>query len=103
MPADREPKSVLALKATQRVIQRNVNEIYKICSALYEEIHTIKHFIGYKPPSIESGVNQLRNQPLQQQQQQQQQQQNLMNNLDNLNDFAQSVQTGHRKLKIIDN
>ena len=88
---DREPKSISALKATQRVIQQNINRIYRICDALYEEIHTIKHFVGYKPPPLEGG------------RQQQSSRQNPMESLETMPGFGDDSAPTHRKLKIIDN
>lgn len=91
--SDRDTKSVLELKRTQRTIQQHINRLYKVCDALYEEIHAIKHHTGYKPPALNSGS---------QQRQPQQQMNNPMNSLDNMSDFGDDMPP-QRKLKIIDN
>jgi hypothetical protein len=104
--SDRDTKSVLELKRTQRTIQQHINRLYKVCDALYEEIHAIKHHVGYKPPTLDSNFQQR--QP-QQQQQSQQQMNNPMNSLDNMPDFGDKMpgfgddMPPQRKLKIIDN
>lgn len=98
--ADRDTKSVLELKKTQRTIQLNINRLYKICDALYEEIHNIKHFVNYKAPTLEASLGDRTNGF-------QKQQVNPMSVLDNIDEFTmpqqQSTGSTGRKLKIIDN
>lgn len=99
--ADRDTKSVLELKRTQRAIQININKLFRICDALYEEIHNIKHFIDYKPPSLEQNNRQS---DTQNNFQRQQSSNNPMSVLDDVNEFTSSTQQQpQRKLKIIDN
>ncbi len=100
----KEPKSVVELKVNQRVINQNINRLYNICSALYQEIQEIKHFVNFKhsdQPNVSNNLSSSKNL------QNSKTIQNSMNVLENLGDFADSLprneNSGNRKLKIINN
>jgi hypothetical protein len=99
-----EPKSILELKVNQRTMNQNINRIYSICSALYQEIQDIKHFVNFKhtdKPNIPNNMpstNTDNSRTIQK----------SMNVLENLGDFADSLPKTNtanngRKLKIINN
>ncbi len=102
-----EPKSVVELKVNQRVMNQNINRLYSICSALFQEIQDIKHFVNFKhedQPNVDDNLtrpsnNQGNNRNIQ----------NSMNVLENLGDFADSLPknngnaNNNSKLKIINN
>ena len=110
-----KPKSVVELKVNQRVMNQNINRLYSICSALFQEIQDIKHFVNFKhedQPNINDTLtrstnNQPNNQP--NKQPNNRNIQNSMNVLENLGDFADSLPknngnaNNNRKLKIINN
>ncbi len=95
---DRESKNVLEIKKSLRVIQQNINRIYGICSALFQEIQDVKHFVNYKQDdslgeveSTHARINMG-----------QKDMQNSMNVLDNVEAFTDNMPKG-RKLRIINN
>lgn len=108
----KETKSIVELKVNQRVINQNINRLYNICSALFQEIQEIKHFVNFKHSdqpdvgnNLSSSTNNLQNNS-QNNSQNSDTLQNSMNVLENLGDFADSLpnnNNGTRKLKIINN
>ena len=95
---DRESKNVLELKKSLRVIQQNINRLYGICSAIYQEIQDIKHFVNYKHDDnlgeVESTHTNIS--------MGQKNMQDSMNILDNVEEFAETMPKG-RRLRIINN
>jgi uncharacterized protein YoxC len=99
---DRDPKHLLEVKKNMRTIQSNIQRLYSITSALYEEIQQIKHFVNFKHD--EEVINNLNVN---------QKNQNQKNNfsyhnsvLDNVEEFSESLSSSTqngRKLKIINN
>ena len=100
----KDTKSVLELKRSIVVIQQNINKLYNICSALYQEIQDVKHFVDFKTEdglgdveNTTSNINRTTNRNTQTQ--------HNLDVLKSVEEFADASLQGQRgrKLKIIDN
>lgn len=108
---DKSSKGQLELKKSMRVQQQNINRLYSICSALYQEIQDIKRFVNYKHDDslgdVESSSGNI-NQPQSRLQNTMNQMNQLnqmsgpMNVLDQVEEFADNMPK-NRKLRIINN
>ena len=87
---DRQSKNVLELKRSLRVVQQNINRLYSIASALFQEIQDIKHFVNYKHTDSLGEVESSSSLNLQKNLSHgQNQMQSSMSVLDNVEEFAE--------------
>lgn len=99
----KDTKSILELKRNIVTIKQNINNLYNICSALYQEIVEIKKFTDFKHDNL-SDIDPNNNLT-----------QNITNKhknidtnmeiLNNIDEYVDNTMKGHkgRKLKIINN
>jgi hypothetical protein len=102
---DRQAKTYLELKKSQRNVKQNIERLYSISSALYQEIQDIKNFVNYKHnDDISDAENRIGKINLQDQQPNKNRTplQSSMSVLDNLEEYTESIPQ-NRKMKIINN
>lgn len=113
----KDSKAVLELKKGLMNAQANIGHLYRITSALYQEINDIKRFVNYKNENslgdVESNASNLSGNPIGQNNPNNfnRQQGNLNDHfsvLNNVEEFADNLprnnaNQGGRKLKIINN
>ena len=93
------PKYVLDLKQKVIIQQQNINRLFSICSALYQEIQDLKHHTNFKAPDslgdVEGQAPLSRNM--------QANQGNESPNVMNVDKSEQMMGSRGRKMKIINN
>ena len=105
----KDTKSLNELKRAVLNLQQNNANLYKITSALFQELQEIKHFVNYKHEDslgdVESSKHKVRQSTMPPQSHPLHPNQRVaMNVLDNIEEFAESIPSrSGRSLKIINN
>lgn len=108
MMANKDSKRIYEVQKSLISVQQNINRIYNICSALYQEIQDVKKFVEYKASDslgdVESTTSNINGQT---------KQQNIKASIDVLNNLEEYTDTNNnntnfqgqrgRKLKVINN
>src|SRR3990172_391403 len=113
---NREPKSVKELKRSIINLQQNNANLYKICTALFQEIQEVKHFVNYKHDDslgdvessrvnitqtpIQNNVSSSKSKQVPSSATSQKQSINILDNVEEYTESVPTVPTG-RKLRII--
>jgi len=96
---NKDTKSLNELRRAIINLKQNNENLYKICSSLYQELQEVKHFVNFKhDDSLESTKLKLQSHHIQSIPQQPS---STSKNVETMNEFPSSVSS--KKLRIINN